>query len=275
MKKTKKTELTKTKKLKRLPLVFSDSESVVQGSAFDLGARKRPKAVETVPTKRKKQVEEDEPPKKKKKKKSTARFRVEEEVVDEIQERAQQLAPLRAHADPDHDELLKIRQAKKAMRHLEGTFKEYVPEATMLLERENLGSSAQLIQRGMLMTLLSNIPLAENAYQERPSQSNAIALQALINSGRDVLAEIEQQNDGSELLTQLMNEILLPNFQEIAHHLVMALFQLRADMQNIVPNNMRPVVDTKFNEISTEIRGYLSDKFVDLREKTMERLKQG
>ncbi len=261
----------KKSKLKKIPLLLGTGEAQVSASAFDLGALKRP---EVVKKKKKKEVAEEEPVKKKRKKKSQANFAPEESAMAEVRERAEQLPALKHH-EPNDLELQKLRDAKRSMRNLEGTFKKYSPEAAMLIEREQIGSSAQLIQRGMLMMLLDSIPIAEDAYHSRPSQSNAIALQALINTGRDVLAEIEQTNDGTELLSALMNEVMLPNFHEIAHHLVMALFHLREQVQNVVPDNMRRVVDGKFNDIAQEIRVYLSEKFVDLRERTMERLKEG
>jgi hypothetical protein len=194
----------------------------------------------------------------------------------ELKAEAKQLPALRAPGEPTEKELAKLERSKKSLAGLKGTFKKYVPESKMLIARQEVGSSGALVQRGFLMQLIDLIPVAEDAYRDYPSQSNAYALNTLISSAREVLAEIEAQNDGTQMSVSLVQEILMPSFQEIAQQIVLAIYALREQMLRLVTESKdRTAVDKHIDAIGGDIRQFLGDKFADMREKIVDRIHKG
>lgn len=174
--------------------------------------------------------------------------------------------------EPTEKELRKMERLKKKMAKFNGAFKSYVPEAQMLIDRKEIGNSTQLVQRAMLMTLLQAIPIAEASYRDKPGQSNAYALQAMINSAREVMAEIEAQDDGTNLSAALVQEILMPQFQEIGQQLVLALLDMKNALIDWVPRDSREQALKKFNDTSSEIRQLLGQRFNAIRTEITDRV---
>lgn len=198
------------------------------------------------------------------------------EVHKELVAQAKQLPALRVGDEPTEKEIEKLGRSKKNLAKFKGTFKKYVPESKMLFGRQEVGSGGALIQRGLLMQLLDLIPVAEDAYIDYPSQSNAYALNTLISSAREVLAEIEAQNDGTQLSISLVQEILMPSFQEIAQMMVLAIYALRESMLSVATTpQARDLMHKKIDEAGTQIRTFLGDKFTDIREKVVDRIHKG
>lgn len=201
--------------------------------------------------------------------------REKSEAQKELKEQAKQLPTLRTSDQPTEKELVKLEKSKQSMAKLKGTFKKYAPESKMLFSRQEVASAGALVQRGMLMQLIDLIPVAEDAYRAYPSQSNAYALNTLISSAREILAEIEAQNDGTQMSVSLVQEILMPSFQEIAQQIVLAIFALREQLLPLVENKDRGQVNKRIDEIGGEIRQFLGDKFSDMREKVVDRIHKG
>lgn len=197
------------------------------------------------------------------------------EVHKELKAQAKELPKLRTSDQPSEKELAKLEKSKQSMAKLKGTFKKYAPESKMLFSRQEVASAGALVQRGMLMQLIDLIPVAEDAYRSYPSQSNAYALNTLIGSAREILAEIEAQNDGTQLSVSLVQEILMPAFQEVAQQIVLAIYALREQMLQVVEQKDRAVVNKRIDEIGGEIRQFLGDKFSDMREKIVDRIHKG
>lgn len=201
--------------------------------------------------------------------------KIKSEAHKELKEQAKQLPTLRSSGEPTEKELQKLEKSKQSLAKLKGTFKNYVPESKMLIARQEVASSGALVQRGMLMQLIDLIPVAEDAYRAYPSQSNAYALNTLISSAREILAEIEAQNDGTQMSVSLVQEILMPSFQEIAQQIVLAIYALREQMLQVVEQKDRAVVNKRIDEIGGEVRQFLGDKFADMREKIVDRIHKG
>lgn len=193
-------------------------------------------------------------------------------AVAELVDRFKPLAPTDA---PTRAEEIKLREGRYEMAKLSGTFKKYVPEAQMLLEREELVNSAQLVQRAQLMMMLANIPIAEDQYRRHPTQSYAVALTNFINAVRELMADIEDQRDTGKVALSVVNDVLAPVWQSMASSMVLEIKRTELDIiKSIEDESTRRAVAHRIGEASIGIKDLLMANFNQLRDAITKRINE-
>jgi len=215
----------------------------------------------------------DQPIKKKRSKDPT--LAKSSKTVKELRTLVSNIKPIAPTDAPTREEKIKLKEAKAELQGFRGTFRKYVPEAQMLLNREELVNGGQLIQRAQLMMMLANIPVAEDQYRKNPTQSYAVALTSFISSVRELMADIEEQRDTSALANSLINEVVAPMWQTMASGMVLAIKRTQLDLAKLIedPNTAR-AVNHRIEDTAHDLKVALMEHFNQFREKISKRISE-
>jgi hypothetical protein len=99
-------------------------------------------------------------------------------------------------------------------------------------------------QRTAYSTLVSIIPIAEREYRKWKRDNQAYALNALIQSARELASDLAAANDRSALAEMLIRESLDPMFREILQQLAQQNMVLKTFVQDkIKPQHVNGVIE--------------------------------
>lgn len=163
-------------------------------------------------------------------------------------------------------------KVKKAQKELD-TYKQEMDDLLEQLEsQEGLDSAMVAMQRDQLRRLLRLIPIAEQAFKERPGQGSAVALNGLISQVREIFYDIQNRKDYEQLALELRQKTLSPEFVTLTQEMVDSIYRLRKQLEPFIPANKVGKVNTILETSAKELAMSLQKSFNSISEKLMERL---
>lgn len=155
-----------------------------------------------------------------------------------------------------------------ALDSLFGKDSEKIMSLISSAEEKDRGFS--LFQVRMLMTLVDMIPLAEQRVRnQEASQSSVYGLNAMINSVRELINDMQANQEQSNLAGNIVEKVIFPIFSSFAHMYVTQANNLKLAIHPHVKDNryskVEEAVMTTFKEIGGQTEVLYAKVFDDLR----------
>ena len=119
------------------------------------------------------------------------------------------------------------------------------------LANKDVDHVISMFQEQAFATIVTLIPMAEEAYTKDKREHQMYALNAIISQGRELAADIAAMNNKKQLAQMLVDEVLNPAFKSILQHMLNEQLTLKALLADkIIPGKQQQVVQ----EIDTSLR---------------------
>lgn len=126
--------------------------------------------------------------------------------------------------------------------------------------------------RALLRATLDLIPIAEGRYRDDSRQSNAYALNTLINQARELIADIQASDDKSVVTDRIVYDIIKPTMMTFAQFLIDGNYQLKRELaDNLKPDRVKQSHEI-IDQTSKGSAQYIQAMFKDLRDRVTKSL---
>lgn len=154
---------------------------------------------------------------------------------------------------------------REELAALDSHFKEDQEHILALIEGGESDTANKRLMQDSLRMIVSLIPVAENAYRSRPSQSNAYALNSYLSSSRELIADLEAMDDRGAIAERITNGLLFDYSRDIMQQIIYA-FQMLPE--EIAPSLSREEdVQNIRNKVTRNLRGvaqYIEERRLQL-----------
>jgi len=210
------------------------------------------------PKKKKKKLREEvaeEPRKKKKKKKKGRELAV---ITDDLP--AQEDTDV---IDPEENKR-KIKELKGRLKGLKSTFKKGLPHIHKLILDGEQERAAPLIQKHLMLALTEIIPVIENGVRQSGGRQGVYAFNSLVSQSRELIADVQSENDSSALAQRISNEVLNQAFVYIGQNLATTLLHIRTGLKPYLRGDASDERVTQlFNDNIKDIAKYIGEQHKD------------
>lgn len=128
-----------------------------------------------------------------------------------------------------------------------------------LVESGNLDAATMQFQQHMFATLMRLIPIAEKEYRQGKRESQAYAMNSLINTARELTSDIAASANRAKITERLLEEIIKPSFQQCMQEVINTHFTLKSKMRIMVSKPER--VDDAVDACASEIARFMNEVF--------------
>lgn len=169
---------------------------------------------------------------------------------------------------PSNERMAARREKQKTMGTVFGEETSHILE---LIEGGENDSAEKRILRDALRMTVDLIPIAEQSYRDRPSQSSAYALNSLITQAREMLADISAADDRGVLATKISEEFLHTFVRDIAQNILMTMQYFYSDVTPYLRDKSDGIrVQEKLNTNLLQIAKYIEERSKALSQKIYE-----
>lgn len=180
-------------------------------------------------------------------------------IRDGLNELAQ---TLNEHHDLDEDE------------SIASLFSEQVDNIQRLIEENSLNSQVSgsaAFQLASLRTLVSLIPDAERAYRRDPRLGHSQTITNLMTQIRELLADMQAEEDRSQIYEHIEDNILRPAFRAVGQILIDELYNLRDQLMPLVDDKkvrskIEDIITTRIKDATSSTQGVYRDSVTKLGE---------
>jgi hypothetical protein len=123
-------------------------------------------------------------------------------------------------------------------------------ELERLVEDGQNESAITSFRKAALRRLITMLPEAERVYRKNPNMSNAYAFNSLISQAREIIADIQSEDDSRELMNRVLNDVLRPAFFDLANNAVNTFSLMREGIGGDIPRK-------EFERVVTHVNGAL------------------
>lgn len=150
-------------------------------------------------------------------------------------------------------------------------FQEQVQQISEKFEN-NPDKGVNQFQLMSLKMLVDLIPYAEKEYRRDPRQSNAYAINALVTQIRELISDLQAEDNTLELINKIVLNIVQPITQKIAGSLIEFNFSIKSSIKgDLIDGRYERVereIDTATKDIARTIQGYVNQMCDEIREST-------
>lgn len=136
-----------------------------------------------------------------------------------------------------------------------------VSRISKLLASGDTERAVGILQRKMLDAIVNVIPIAEQEYKLRPTQSQAYALNGLVSQARELAHDIQNTGDRQKLAITLVQEIIMPAFREVAQAVIDEHYALRKRVDDKVNERDRARVSDLIDQAGQSIARAAADQY--------------
>lgn len=164
----------------------------------------------------------------------------------------------------------KAKKLAKRLKRYKSIFKGKVSDIQRFIETNDSDNAIDQAQRQLLLMLIELIPIAEDKYREFGNERAAYALNSLVSQIRELISDIRSEEDSSQLVQKILNNILHPTFLLLGQNLVDNMYHLRKQIEIYVKPEDMKIVNTRVNESAKNMASYLEEQYKHLMEKIPE-----
>lgn len=156
---------------------------------------------------------------------------------------------------------------------LKSFFGKQAPEIIRALEMNDNDGALTLIKKRLLQTTVRLVPYAENIVQSSQSQKGIYQFTSLVNQIRELMTDIQADQDRRYIAQSLLQEILQPAFMEMAQTIITDHHAFRKSSEDM----LNPKYTQKYSEalqaLAKDFAKKMMDVYKDVERKTYEHLK--
>lgn len=127
-----------------------------------------------------------------------------------------------------------------------------------LINSDKTDSAISYFQNQMFKALVNLIPKAEAAYTKDPKQSNAYALNVLIETSRKLVQDIRATSDRNSVAKQVVNELMLPSFRTCIQDMIAEHFLLKSKLKSLVSSKDRRLLESSVDDCARVVAEKMS-----------------
>lgn len=154
-----------------------------------------------------------------------------------------------------------LKKTEKTLDNISSVFGDSANDIKDLILRADKSQGFEKFQAEMLRSLIDTIVIAENQYNERPGQSNAYALNALISQAREIIADLQAAEESSNIVGRLVSEVMLPEFTNIGQSIINQMFYLKKNVKPSIKEGREQQVDNMVDDATKELARNIEDVF--------------
>ena len=160
----------------------------------------------------------------------------------------------------------KLTQIKK----LQSTFKVDSGNIQELISTGRADTAIVAFQKSMLRTVIDLIPQAEDKYRTSGNETSAYAMNSIISQARELINDIQSDDNRKQIGLNLCNQIIQPNFIKVVQNLVNAMHFMQQEVEALVPNNKRKELASIINKNTRSVVSHLQEVAETITEDTVE-----
>lgn len=150
-------------------------------------------------------------------------------------------------------------------------FQEQVQQISEKFEN-NPDKGVNQFQLMSLKMLVDLIPYAEKEYRRDPRQSNAYAINALVTQIRELISDLQAEDNTLELINKIVLSIVQPVTQKIAGSLIEFNFavktQIKGDLKDGHYERVEREIDNATKDLARQIQSHINQMSDEIREST-------
>lgn len=229
--------------------------------------------MEDVEKKRKKRKAKDET----KKKKSSPPVSVSEVERKDLKARKKKLKSIEQLLKDDKDSQKEKKPRKMSKQpsaikkvmdeggSVTAAFKDSLEIGRLLDSNEN-DNAASKLRKDMLKMVVSLMPMAEESYRKFPNDRNVYALNALISSARELIAELQADTDRGTVIHKFTHQFVQPQIRILGNAIVNESSSLLKALQNHIHKDSRKMVQTTVNHHFKNIGSAVQESMVAIQD---------
>ncbi len=138
--------------------------------------------------------------------------------------------------------LAKAEKLNTQIKKASSTFGIKQRQIQLAVENGEIDDAIMQFQRTAYSTLIAMIPIAEVEYRKWRRDNQAYALNALVQSARELASDLAASNDRSNLAEKLLRDALDPMFRELLQYVAQQSMLMKAFLQDkIKPQHINGV----------------------------------
>lgn len=150
-------------------------------------------------------------------------------------------------------------------------FQEQVQQISEKFEN-NPDKGVNQFQLMSLKMLVDLIPYAEREYRRDPRQSNAYAINALVTQIRELISDLQAEDNTLELINKIVLTIVQPVTQKIAGSLIEFNFAIKTSIKGDLlegrDERVNREIDNATKDVARQIQGFINQMADEIREST-------
>lgn len=155
----------------------------------------------------------------------------------------------------------KYEQLAETVKKVGSTFGVKRKDIVDAIERGDLDGSIMAFQRQAYATIMGLIPIAEGEYRKWKRESQAYALNAMVNLGRELAGDLAQSSDRARLAEVLTMEIIEPMFRALLQHIAQQSVTTKAYLAGKLKPNYEANAISHLDDSLKETAAYLQDQY--------------
>ena len=156
---------------------------------------------------------------------------------------------------------------------LKSFFGKQTPEILRALEMNDNDGALTLIKKRLLQTTVRLIPYAENIVQSSQSQKGIYQFTSLVNQIRELMTDIQADQDRRYIAQSLVREVLQPAFMEMAQTIITDHHAFRKSSEDMLDPKYTQRFSSELQELAKNFAKKMMDVYKDVERKTYEHLK--
>lgn len=155
----------------------------------------------------------------------------------------------------------KYEQLAETVKKVGSTFGVKRKDIVDAIERGDLDGSIMAFQRQAYATIMGLIPIAEGEYRKHKRESQAYALNAMVNLGRELAGDLAASSDRARLAEVLVMEIIEPMFRALLQHVAQQSVTSKAYLAGKLKPQFEANTTAHFDDALKETAGYLQSQY--------------
>lgn len=156
---------------------------------------------------------------------------------------------------------------------LKSFFGKQAPEILRALEMNDNDGALTLIKKRLLQTTVRLIPYAENIVQSSQSQKGIYQFTSLVNQIRELMTDIQADQDRRYIAQSLVREVLQPAFMEMAQTIITDHHAFRKASEDMLDPKYTQKFSADLQKLAKDFAGKMMEVYKDVERKTYEHLK--
>ena len=141
-----------------------------------------------------------------------------------------------------------------------------------LLDRDDSDSAITLTQKHLLRTVIMMFPEAERMIRASKSARGIHNFNILVNSCREIMADIQMARDNKFLATGINVRVLQPGMIDIVNMHINYMSILKGEITQYVPAEKRMLVNTSIDNATKTVAKHMQDVYKDMSTKIEQHL---
>lgn len=143
-------------------------------------------------------------------------------------------------------------------------FGKQAPTILNMLEMNNTDGAMTLLKKRLLQTTISLVPYAESMVRHSESQRGIYQYTTLVSQVREIIADIQADQDRSYIAQQLIDTVLRPAFMELAQVIIADHYEFRRSMEKDVLPERTQQFNNKLQSLAKGLAQKMQNVYKDV-----------